>query len=86
MKNPVLVTMNDSKRQLDTKHLEKMHGLRKAVKILEFEKKARADPSSRYDASQPFKVPTLYELVKGETRIDINWPVPVEDDKDNEKQ
>ena len=34
-----------------------------------------------YDAFQPFEVPTLDELVKGEMIIDINWPI--EDDQGN---
>ena len=64
--------MNDERRQLDEKHLEKIHGLRKAVKMLASERKSRADPNSMYDAFQPFEVTTLYELVEGEMKIDIN--------------
>ena len=78
LKNTVLGTMADERQHLDTQILEKMHGLRKAVKMVEFERKARADRNSMYDAFQPFEVPTLDELVEGEMRIDINWPV--EDD------
>ena len=37
LKNPVLGTMTGEWRQLDSKHLEKMNGLRKAVNILAFE-------------------------------------------------
>ena len=81
MKNPVLGTMTDERQQLDAKNLDKMHGLRKAVKMLTFERKARADTNSMYDAFQPFEVPTLDELVEGEIIIDINWPV--EDNEDN---
>ena len=83
LKNPLLATMTDEWRQLDAKHLEKMHGLRKSVKMLAFERKARADSNSTYDYFQPFEVPTLDELVEGEMRIDINWPV--ENEEDNEK-
>ena len=61
-----------------------MHGLRKTVKMLVFEKKEKADPNSMYDAFQLFEVSTLNELVKVEIRIGINWPVPVQDDKDKE--
>ena len=46
LENPVLGTMTGERRQLDAKHLEKMHGLIKAVKMLAFERKARADPNS----------------------------------------
>ena len=55
--------------------------MRKVVKIMAFERKARADMNSMYDAFQPFEVPTLDELVEGEMIIDINWHV--EDDKYN---
>ena len=75
--NLVLGTMNDELRRLDAKHLEKMHGLRKTVKMLAFEKKEKADPNSMYDAFQLFEVSTLNELVKVEIRIGINWPVPI---------
>ena len=64
--------MSDERRQLDVKYLNKINGLIKAVKILAFERKFIADPNSMYDAFQPFEVPTLDELVEGETRIDIN--------------
>ena len=83
LKNRILGTMNDERQQLDAKCLEKMHGLRKAVKMLEFKRKARADLNSMYDDFQPFEVPTLDELVEGEMRIDNSWPV--ENYKDNEK-
>ena len=53
--------------------------------MLALERKARADPNNMYDVFKPFEVPTLDELVEGEMRIDINWPVPVEDDEYNEK-
>ena len=58
-----------------------MYGLRTSVKMLAFERKERADPNSMYNAFQPFQVPAVNELVKGEMRIDMNWPV--EDDKDS---
>ena len=52
LKNPVLVTMTDERQQLDAKHLEKMNGFRKAVKMLIFEREKRVDPNSMYDAFQ----------------------------------
>ena len=85
LKNSVLGTMNDERRQLDAKHLEKMNGLRKAVNMLEFEIKSRADTNSMYDDFQSFEDQKLDEWVEGEMRIDINWPVPVEDSEYNEK-
>ena len=33
--------------------------------MMAFERKARADPNSMYDAFQPFEVTTLDELVEG---------------------
>ena len=86
MKNPVLGTMIDEWRQLDAKKLEKMNGLRKAVKILAFERKSRADPNSMYDSFQPFEVPTLDELVEGEMRIYINWRVEDEEEKEKKRK
>ena len=52
--------------------------------MLTFERKEVTDPNSMYDAFQPFEVPTLDELVEGEMRVDINWPI--EDDKDNKNK
>ena len=84
MNNPVLVTITYERQQLDANHLDKMNGLRKAVKMLAFDRKARAYPNSMYDDFQPFEVPTLDELIKGEMINDINWPV--EYDKDNKNK
>ena len=60
--------------------------MRKVVKIMAFERKARADMNSMYDAFQPFEVPTLDELVEGEMRIYINWRVEDEEEKEKKRK
>ena len=79
---PILGTVTDERRQLDLKHLEKTGDLKKALRMLSFERNVRSEKNSVYDEFQPFEMPTMEEMVG--MRVDVNWPFNEDEEEGGE--